>query len=238
MEHYNNIKNKIKEKGYIKITFEPADSNSERLSFDDISTTLDTNLVRLRGWSYPMIPPYDRAEGEIFKRPYNVGSGKAYYSDFEDRKEVGVLFKSGQFISMVSIIEDYMPEYRGKDMTKIKYFDFLSLIYKITEIILFIKKYTESRGINGGNLKIELGNMNKRLLDSIFSFNIFPFSAKYESMIETIAVDRKISREEILSDDLKVSRSIIIEIFQSFNWDNPSESMIETHQNNLMTGRI
>ena len=80
--------------------------------------------------------------------------------------------------------------------------------------------------------------MNKRLLDSIFSFNIFPFSAKYESMIETIAVDRKISREEILSDDLKVSRSIIIEIFQSFNWDNPSESMIETHQNNLMTGRI
>ena len=237
MNQIDNVKRKIEGKGYFEIIFVPSNGHSEKFKFQEISRILDQNIVRLRGWSYPMIPPYDRAEGEVFKRPFNIGNGMAFYSDFDDRKEIGALFQSGQFVSKVSIIEDYIKEFNGKRIEN-KYSDFLAVIYKITEIVLFIKNYVESTDISGGDLRIIFHDTENRILDSYFSPMIFDFGYGYKSALKEIETSLSFKREDIISDHKKLSRKIIIDIFNRFNWLNVSESMIETHQANLITGRI
>lgn len=122
--------------------------------------------------------------------------------------------------------EDTLGEVYGKKIEAGKYIDFLGLIYKITEITLFIKNLIENTEIEGGTLTIEIHNTRNRELESLFSQNIFSFNAGYICRIEEITTFREFDREKIMTSPLEVSRELIKDIFDDFNWKNYSDQMI------------
>jgi hypothetical protein len=119
-----------------------------------------------------------------------------------------------------------------------EYLDFLSLIYKITEVVLFIKNVIENTNIEGGVLTIEINKTKDRELESIFSSRIISFNAGYICRIEKIETVIEFEREKIINENLEISMALIKNIFDDFNWKNYSEKMIRNHQENLLNRRI
>jgi len=229
-------KKQIEEKGFVKLIFEPLNGGPEKFSKKDIIAILHKTVVRVRGWSFPMIPPHN-AEDKTFCLPYNVDNAVEFYSNFHDRKEVDRFYTSGQFVCAFALYEDYIGSVNGKDIPEGKFVDFLSMVYKVTEMVYFVKRVIENSDIEGGRLIVSYNNVLDRKLEPIFSPMIFNFHY-YSSKMNVVQSEINFSREEILLDHKKLSRKIIMDLFEGFNWNDAQESMIETHQDNLMSGRF
>ncbi|MEI8175088.1 MAG: hypothetical protein WCG28_04015 [bacterium] len=229
------IKGKLNSIGNIKVIFEPKVYNETLIPKKELQNILEKSKVGLRGWSFPHIPIEDREDS---KRPYSIGNGVEFYISWQGIIEASRFYQSGQFISKFALREDTMGELYGKPLEAGKYLDFLGLIYKITEITLFVKNLIENTNIEEGNLIIEINNTRDRELESIFSQNIFSFNAGYICRMNKIMAPSKIYKEKITTDYLEISRELIKSIFDDFNWKNYSEQMIQTHQENLINRRI
>lgn len=235
--NFDQTKKEVEQTGYIKIIFEPANGKDGRFEKKEIQELLDKSTVSLRGWSFPMMSKYNSPD-KTFCVPYNIENGKEFYSNFDDRKEVGRFYSSGQFVYEFSLLEDYRNTFNGKEFTKGEYLDFLSTIYKITEIVLFIKKLIENSDIEGGRLEIGIHGVKNRKLEPIFSHQIFGFHDAYVSMVEKATAFSIFTREQILENSESISRKMIVKIFEDFNCNDISESVIETHQDNLINRRF
>jgi hypothetical protein len=232
------LKNEINKLGNITVIFEPNFFNENLIPKRELQNILEKSKVSLRGWDFPHISSNDKDDG---KRPYFIsGNGIEFYDCLSSFgvMEIFRFYQSGQFLAKFVLYEDTIGKVREKEIKTGEYIDFLSLIYRITEISIFIKNLVENTEIEGGNLIIELNNVKGRRMDSIFSTNIFPFFANYISGMNKIITNLKFSREEILNDSLSISRKLIGDIFTDFNWTNYSEQMIQTHQNNLINRKI
>ncbi len=229
------IKNKLDAVGNIKVIFEPSIYNDNFLQKKELQDIIEKTAVSLRGWSFPHIP---RQDNDGSKRPYSIGNGVEFYTVWDKFIEIFRFYQSGQFVARFALYEDTIGELHGKPLEAGKYLDFLSTIYKMTEIVLFIRNLMEQTGIEGGNLTIEINKTRDRELEAIFSQNIFSFNAGYVCGMEQVVVRASFEKEKIMVDPLKISRDLIKSIFDDFNWRNYSDQMIETHQQNLLNRRI
>lgn len=229
------IRGKLNSIGNIKVIFEPKIYNETLISKKELQIILEKSKVSLRGWSFPHIPIEDREDG---KRPYSIGNGVEFYVSWQGIIETSRFYQSGQFISKFALREDTLGELYGRPLEAGKYLDFLGLIYKITEITLFMKNLVENTNIEEGNLIIEINNTRDRELESIFSQTILSFNAGYICRMNKVTASCKIYKEKIIIDYLEISRELIKSIFDDFNWKNYSEQMIQTHQENLINRRI
>lgn len=229
------LKQKINSVGNMTVVFEPTIFNKDRIQKKDLLETLEKNQVSLRGWSFPHIPREDRDDS---KRPYSIGAGIEFYIAWQDMWEIFRLYQSGQFLAMFALREDTLGEVYGQQLEVGEYLDFLGFIYRITEVVSFVRNLIEATDIEGGKLTIELHKVKDRELESIFSRNISRFHGGYVCRMDKISVTREFSREKILNDPLNLGMEFITSVFDDFNWRNYSEQMIRTHQENLLSRRI
>lgn len=229
------IKNKIDNIGNIKVIFEPDVYKESRIQKKDLQEILKKSQVSLRGWDFPHVPIQDR---EDTKRPYFIGNGIEFYTDWERITEIFRFYQSGQFLAKFVLYEDTIGNLHGKELNPGKYLDFLSLIYKITEIVLFVKNIIENTDIEGGTLTIEINKTKDRELESIFSSRIFFFNAGYICHMDQVVAKKTFKKEEIAVNFIEISREFIKSVFDDFNWTNYSDQMIKTHQENLLNRRI
>jgi|GEM_PF-4051180 len=231
---FQEVKKEIEKQGNIKIIFEPAFYNN-LIQKTELFGILNKSKVSLRGWDFPHIPNTDQ---DYTKRPYSIFNGVEFYTFRDKFEEVFRFYQSGQFVGKFTLYEDVLSEVRGREINPGQYMDFLSLIYRTTEICLFIKNLVEIIDVNGGKLTIEINKTNGRELESIFSPNIFPFEAGYVCRMDSIIITKDFSKEEIIDNFAEIGREFIKNIFVDFNWTNFSEEMIKTHQENLLNRRI
>lgn len=229
------IQNKLESVGHIKVVFEPDIYLEDRIPKRRLEDVLNEAAVSLRGWNYPHIPIQDK---ETSKRPYSIGSAVEFYTHWDKFIEIFRLYQSGQFLAKTSLFEDTLGQLRGKDLPPGKYLDFLGLIYRITEINLFISNLITATDIQGGRLFITISKTRDRELESIFDNNIMSFMGGYVCRMNEVEVQENFDREKILNQPLIVAREIIKKIFEDFNWKNYSETMIQTHQENFVNRRI
>jgi hypothetical protein len=229
------VKKKIDSMGNMRVIFEPTVFKSDRIHKKQLLEILEKSQVSLRGWSFPHLPRENRDDT---KRPYSIGNGIESYTDWERETEVFNFFQSGQFIAKFALLEDTLGELYGNELEPGKYLDFLSLIYKVTEICLFIRNLVENTDIEGGKLIIEINKTKNRQLESLFSHQILPLMGDYVCHLDTVSITRNFDRERILFEHTGIAFEFIREIFGDFNWNNYSEKMILTHQENLLTRRI
>lgn len=235
-EHFNCMSaNKILTKlgtlGSVKVIFEPSVYNPHLIPRKEIQGILEKSAVSLRGWSFPHMPRRDDAHS---MRPYSIGNGIEFYTDWEDILEFFRFYESGQFLGRFVLTEDVIGEFRHLPITPGKYLDFLSVIYRITEMILFIKNLVECTNIDGGSIQIEIDKTMKRELESIFNQRILSFRAGYVCQMDKVITQVAFTKESLVADHLSISRKLIKDVFDDFNWANYSEQMIETYQKNLL----
>ena len=231
----NEVIQKINNLGHIKFVFEPNIYKKDLIEKKDLQNILEKTKISLRGWSFPHIPPYNT---ENDRAPYFTSNGIEFFIDSNMYKEIFRFYKSGQFVGKFILLEDIIDKINNTEVKPGKYLDFLSLIYKITEIVLFIKNIVENIGVDGGLIKLEINNTKNRELESIFNSMILPFNSNYICYMNQIKVEYKFEKEQILNDALLVSRILIKSIFNDFNWKNYSEEMIVNHQENLIKHRL
>ena len=231
----DDIKKKIDTVGNIKVIFEPAVYSENRILKKNLQDILEKSRVSLRGWSFPHIPNEDRDETV---RPYSIVNGIEFYTTWNQFIEIFRLYQSGQFLAKFALYEDTIGEAYGKQLKPGQYLDFLGLIYKITEIVLFIKNLIENTDIERGKLVVEINKTRNRELNSIFSPSIIPLSPGCICRIEPVTAIGEFNREKTMADCLEIGRSILKSIFDDFNWQHYSDQMIKTHQENLVNRRI
>mgnify|MGYP000538285524 CR=1 FL=1 len=234
---FNKTKKEIELNGYIKVIFEPSQGRENRFEKRDLPGILSRSVVSIRGWSYPMLPTHSPQDNS-FAKPYNISNGVEFYSNFPDKKEVGRLYLSGQFVSEISLYEDYVEMALGKEIPKGKYVDFVSLIYKVTEILFFIKELIEFSNIEGGRLYISYNNTKNRNIEPIFSQMMFSFNNRYLCRINEIESKVSFTKDEIIADSKIISRKVIKELLADFGLEDIVDQTIETHQENLINGRM
>lgn len=230
-----NLKNKIDSIGNIRVIFEPTVFKEDCIKKKDLQEILRKSQVSLRGWDFPHVPIQDR---EDTKKPYSLGNGIEFYTDWGRIAEIFRFYQSGQFLAKFALYEDTIGNLHGKELKPGKYLDFLSLIYKLTEIVLFIKNIIENTNIEGGTLTIEINKTKDRELESIFSSRIFPFNAGYICHMDQVVAKKTFKKEEIAVNFIEISCELIKSVFDDFNWTNYSDQMIKTHQENLLNRRI
>ena len=229
------VKKTIDSMGNIKVIFEPNIYDGNLISKKKLSEILRKSQVSLRGWNFPHIPTQDQ---DGTKKPYSIGNGVEFYTAWEKFYEVFRFYQSGQFLAKFALYEDTIGDINGEEIKVGKYLDFLSVIYRFTEIVLFIKNIIENIDIKSGVLTIEINKTKGRELEALFSNGIFRFHGGYICQIDKVIVEKDFQKEEIFLDPLSIGFELIKEVFEDFNWNDYSEQMIKTHQKNLVNRRI
>lgn len=233
--YIEDIKKKIDEIGNIKVTFEPSFYNNNLIQKKELQNVLEKSQINLRGRNFPHIPIIDENDT---KKPYSIGNGIEFYTNWEEIIEAFRFYQSGLFIGEFALREDMINKVYGKKIEPGKYLDFLIIIYRMTEVVLFIKNLIENSNIERGELIIEINKTQGRELESIFNQRILSFNAGYICHLNQVIAKESFSKEEIAVDFLEISQRIIKKIFDEFNWNDYSDSMINTHQENLLNRRI
>jgi hypothetical protein len=86
-------------------------------------------------------------------------------------------------------------------------------------------------------LKFVLNNVKDRKL-KVLDSKRSGLSMNYVCRVKDISYENYFSREEITGDYKKISKRIITNIFENFNWEGFSEALIDDEQEKLITRSI
>jgi hypothetical protein len=205
------IVEKIRSKGYWRVVIRPQNYNNECLSdLSECRDILRSSVVSLRGWDYPY---YD------FNKIKNT---QEYITSLCDFDEVGIseywrFYKSGQFLHLLSMSEDWARHYSFIANKGIKGLDFIPALYRVTAVYEFASRLVSKMlsPNDSVNVLIELYDTEKReLITSDISRNIY----RHVCIIPNIKKPKTITVDEIISKSSEISIQVVTEIFETFNW--------------------
>jgi hypothetical protein len=248
MEKSEDIKNKIKSKGYWRVIIRPSKEfyRNDRFNIESLSKVIENSYVSLRGWSYPY---FDNNKIEI------SGMDRIrLYCDFRDEIEYWEFTTSGQFYHIFAMNEDYIingekaDEIRSRfkfnkdEISKIdKFLEVISTLYKITEIFKFaanLAQQKEYEEVDRFEIIIELYDVKNRMLfiwDPL-RFLFFPYICKIDN--NKISFDDVYKKEEIITNFAQLALEKAIKIFQLFHWQIPNKQILEEDQRKLLERRF
>jgi hypothetical protein len=178
--------------------------------------------VSLRGWPLPYIG--DKSETGMFN------SGFQGYSDWQDKREGFRLYMSELFVWKHTIPEDLLD--RRTEAGK-RTLDFIVTIYRVTEIMLFLKRLYESfPDVEQVHISIRLIGCRERVLTS--SEPVLPMNPWNESQEANIEWKDDLTVVQLRADSEQIARRVVRHIFNVFNWTNISEDFLIHWQTNLI----
>jgi hypothetical protein len=249
MEKSEDIKNKIKSKGYWRVVIRPSKEfyRNDRFNIESLAKVIENSYVSLRGWPYPY---FDNNKIEISGMD-RIRS----YCDFRNEIEYWEFTMSGQFSHIFAMNEDYIINPQEADKIKSrfiifnkdevgkinKFLEVISTLYKITEIFKFAANLTQQKEyeeVNRFEIIIELYDVKNRMLfiwdPSRFLF--FPYICKIEN--NKISFDDIYKKEELITNFASFALEKAIKIFQLFHWQIPNKQILEEDQRKLLERRF
>lgn len=240
--------NRIKQKGYWKITVRPEEFVEKRInSREELKGVIEACKVILRGWDYPHI---DRNKG-IFN------SGNDSIASFSDWPEEGYLeywqlYQNGLFIHYRSMKEDYSLgadtieglknsfHFTKSEEIGDKFFNSVNAIYLVTEIFVFASNLVNR--VDFGDsvvIEIELGDVEGRTL-YIGDPSKMGFMRAYTCLFhnENIKKELTITTTDFATQRDKLAADVVIGIFSDFNWTDINRGVIEADQKRLLERRL
>ena len=233
------VKKRIKERGYWKINFHPIKFIPNLIpSGEDCIEILTNNIVRLRGWDYPHIP----REGVDNQGIYPGDDYYEAYIDWDIHKEAWRFYQSGQFIHYRALEEDWMQEsVFGYNYIKPgSILEVIMTIYTLTEIFEFLRRLTVGSNVyeEGGIIKIELINMNGRMLKLLDPMRS-SLSMSYIARIPEIKIPEKIvTKEDIMNKSKELALESLAHVFKTFGWVNQPMVIFKSDQQKLLEGKF
>jgi len=231
---------KIKSRGYWRINFQPLKLNNNFKMLSETKYAVYNNRVRLRGWDYPHFPKRSEEDTD-FELCGNYCQG---WITWMNHVEFWRMYKSKQFLHYLALREDWLEDdsWREKLAKEIKPGTRLgmvgSVIYQMTEVFEFLSRLGQSNIYDDGvHVSISLHNTRGRELwveDPMRA----DFFQPYKISTNNLVFEEDFAKGQIVSESKELAFTFILQIFDSFGWENPSIEIIKTDQEKLLTGRI
>lgn len=241
MKDFSQTLNLIKERGFYYIEFRPTNFDKELIP--DLKTVrefMNTSKVSLRGWPFPLIP----SSNKDFSKIYNGNDRVESWVCTDHYLEVWRLYKSGLFVDYSAINEDWYGEsgfVQDSPLSKIQpntVLDLLGVIYEVTEMILFIGRLAEKmQEVDEFYLRFIISNLNNRQLVLLDPSRV-PLSGNYTCFNDKVEYEKVVKRDEIVANTHEISKAILQEIFEQFNWEGASEKLIVSEQEKLISRKL
>jgi hypothetical protein len=205
------VKEKIKSKGYWKIVIRPSTFVEKRiLSLKECVDIIRDNKVLLRGWDYPH---YDLSK--------NPPPGENYVEQFFCWEDYGHLeawryFQSGQFAHYLAVWEDWNKSFKnGGNISDSKVLHLISTIYLLTEIFEFAARLG-TKGYLGDScaIMITLHDTKERSLVAPEGF----LSPNYIAAIPEIPYSVSLNVSDLMGNADDHALAAAKHIFERFNW--------------------
>lgn len=188
----------------------------------EAGNVVERSVIRLRGWDLPHVDSHGNASN------FNKGRQSFTVSDRVQVQEAWRMYKSGLFVWKDHFKEDL----RGYVQNGKKVLFFVSAIYSLTEIMLFLKRvYTEVLELETIHIELVLNGCGGRMLGEGQPGLLH---RGYVCNEEKILIKKDVKTVDLMASFESVARDFIREIFILFNWDDPVESMLEEWQKKLL----
>jgi len=229
---------RIRSRGYWRINFQPRLLLEENSSLAECRAAVEKNALKLRGWQYPYIPvKNDEHQGSL-------PSGEFFeaWIDWWNHIEYWRSYRSHQFLHYVALREDWFEESDWeKDRAKLiapgQALGTTRTIWQITEIFEFLSRLGRSNFFpSGAIVSLSLENTEGRQL-WVDDPQRMPFLDEKKTGATRIAIKREVATEDFLTEATEIARSVLIEIFDHFGWQNPSVQNIRAQQEQLLSGK-
>lgn len=238
------IRDKTTSRGHWIIILEPLESNTSNIHPRDRYKILTEQSVRYRGWPFPYFPDINtsKLENEFVEISDDISGG----IDHQHYKECFTLFKSGQFVTINGVSEDWVDESELLQFSPLKSYkqgevlSFVSTTYLLSEMFLFIKNLISSELYKKNNnfmLKIYLQKNKGRSL-KIFDPLRVEFSMDYKSSAENIAIYKEaFTKEHFIKNWKDILIECCIKFYKFFGTYDPNVKVIESDIDNLINRR-
>lgn len=220
-----NIGEELRNRGYFEIYVYPTSYLPNRIPDQTkIRELIRKAQVDLTGWPFPHTHPSNVS---------NFVYGTQSFTIFDIYREGYRAYKSGLFIWKKAFWED-VDERRSDDGKRVLSYPYL--IYLITEIFLFLKRYFEQIAPESDlHFKIVLKGTKDRKPISFDRMHDFFFTLN-TSNEDTIPLEDDIKVVELTASYKDIAKRVVRQILLVFNWD-ITEEFIDQLQTKLIEGK-
>jgi hypothetical protein len=210
---------KIQATGYWRINIRPTVFDQYRIA--DRSTCwqiMEDSQVSLRGWNYPHIGRERIAGHEWIESS----------TDLEQHVDFWRFYQSGQFIHYRAVKEDILFPQK-------KILGMLSTLYTLTEIFEFAGRLADRDILRpGGDIYIQLHGMNGRELAEEDRH----FAKPYVAGVDPIIFHKTFDQYTLIAERDELAVNAAIHVFEMFNWETPTKSILAEDQRKLLERRL
>jgi hypothetical protein len=200
--------------------------------FSDLSAiqrSIRNSVVSLRGWNFPHINERDFS---------NFSDGFQSSTDWKDAPfgrylEAFRAYRSGLFIWRGSLWEERAPEIHG-----VSGLSFLSVVFSITEWMIFAQRYYEPILPIGDRLHVKVDLQGSKGRKLIARPPLMPFTSDFLAKIEPVSVSEDVEMTDLRADSPAVARRCIKRILELFNFNDVAEATLQDWQRRLIERRL
>ncbi|SRR5216683_502378 len=230
---------RIRSRGYWRINFQPRLLVETKSSLSECRDIVERNAVSLRGWQYPYVPvKQDDQQGSL-------PSGEFFeaWIDWWNHIEYWRSYRSRQFLHYIALREDWFAESDwDKELAKKilpgRAIGTARTIWQITEIFEFLSRLGRNDVYpSGAIVSLTLENTEGRQL-WVDDPQRMPFLDEKKTGAARIEIKRELLPSEFSVQGAEIARSVIVELFDHFDWTGISQENIRTQQEQLLSGRI
>jgi hypothetical protein len=230
---------RIKSRGYWRINFQPRKLLAEKLSLADCRELIEKNALSLRGWDYPFIPrKQDNQQG-------GLPSGEFFeaWIDWWNHIEYWRSYRSHQFLHYLALREDWFAESDwsqelAKKIAPGQAIGTGGTIWQITEVFEFLSRLGRSDFYpSGASVSLTLENTEGRQL-WVDDPHRMPFMETKSTGAKAIEITREVLPSEFATGGAEIARSVIIEFFDHFGWNQVSPENIRLQQEQMLAGKL
>lgn len=188
----------------------------------EAGNVIEELAIHLRGWDFPHVDRHGNAT--------NFNKGKQSFTVSEDIEvqEAWRMYKNGLFAWKSHFREDLMGYHQ--DGKKVLFF--VSAIYSLTEIVLFLQKlYVEKLNVGSIHIELTLNGCKGRVLGEGQPGLLH---RGYVCNEDQIIITKDIKAIDLKNSFESIARLFVKDIFMLFNWNDPLESMLEDWQKKLL----
>ncbi len=213
--------------GYWELRAMPEMYSRERIP--DISTVwrfVRESEVSLRGWNFPHTDRDTEA---------NFAEGRQSHTVSNRHTEAYRAYGSGLFVWRGGYWEDD-PSIKARveaEYGSAKVLGFVNVIYEITEMFVFLKRYYERFAQDAAiHASIEMTGIKDRQL---VTWDVFPPLGTYASQEPRLLIESDYAVPELRASAEELAIKVISRIFEIFNWNAPDPNMIRGWQQRLLS---
>lgn len=226
---------KIKSKGYWRIEIRPTKFEKLRIqTLGEAQKLVQSCVVSLRGWDYP------HWNQETVQ---NMEDWVESWVDWQEFIEYWRFYRSGQFIHLFGLHEDYMdiekvlPTRSPPRTKRTGYLSFVSTTYQVTEIFEFAARLANKDILRpSAFISVGLYNMKDHELASFSSRRMLHDGYVYPAS-SPIVIEKEIPQQELVSRPDEFALGFVVDIFERFQLNNPPRQVLSEEQKRLRERR-